>query len=51
LICSQFCLVMLQEAGLPMLNTLPQFSFLVTPEMLHLSPVLRGQCIYHKGAK
>jgi hypothetical protein len=49
LICSQFATDRAQAMGLQMLNVLPEFTYLVTPETLHLSPLLYGRCIYRKG--
>ena len=43
MICSQFCFFELQKVGIKMLNVLPTFAYLVTPETLHLSPVLIGR--------
>jgi len=43
LICSAFMLLWLQAAGLQPLNVLESFSYLVTPETLHLSPLLIGR--------
>ena len=43
LICSQFCFLQLNAVGIKMLNVLPQFGHLITPETLHLSPVLIGR--------
>ncbi len=45
-ICSMFVFEALWQGGLRMLNVLPGFSNLVTPETLHLSPLLIGQCTY-----
>lgn len=42
LICSQFCFLELNKVGIQMLNVLPAFGHLVTPETLHLSPLLIG---------
>lgn len=44
-ICSQFCtegLLMIFGAG-RVLNVLPEYAYLVTPETLHLSPLLVGR--------
>ena len=43
LICSQFCFLELNAVGIKMLNVLPQFGHLITPETLHLSPLLIGR--------
>lgn len=40
--CSQFCFLELTKVGIVALNVLPQFAHLVTPETLHLSPLLIG---------
>ena len=41
-ICSQFCTEMLLEVGIRPLNVLPEYAYLITPETLHLSPLLIG---------
>jgi hypothetical protein len=43
IICSAFMLLWLQSAGLEPLNVLEPFAYLVTPETLHLSPLLIGR--------
>jgi hypothetical protein len=48
-ICSMFVLDVLQAGRLEPLNVVPRFSYLVTPEMLHLSPLFTGHCIYTLG--
>jgi hypothetical protein len=45
IICSAFMLLWLQAAGLAVLNVLPEYSFLCTPETLHLSPIFIGRGI------
>lgn len=45
-ICSALMLQFMQQAGLEPLNCLPQYSPLITPETLHLSPLFIGKCIY-----
>jgi hypothetical protein len=40
--CSQFCFFEANKVGIYLLNVLPEFSYLVTPETLHLSPLFRG---------
>lgn len=45
LICSQFMFEVLSQAGLKPLNVLSAFSYRVTPDMLHLSPIFIGRCI------
>ena len=42
LICSRFAIAKLAEGGIHLLNVEPDFFYLVTPEMCHLSPLLRG---------
>ena len=44
-ICSQLMLQFMQEAGLQPLNVLPDYSALITPETLHLSPLFIGRSI------
>jgi hypothetical protein len=41
-ICSQFCTEMLLRVGIRPLNVLPDYCHLITPETLHLSPLLIG---------
>jgi uncharacterized protein YycO len=48
-ICSQFTLMAAQAGGIQMLNVLGGYEFLVTPETLHLSPLLIGNCTYRNG--
>lgn len=48
LICSTFVLSSAQAGGLGMLNVLPEFDYLITPETLHLSSLLIGRCTYSK---
>jgi len=52
LICSEFVINAGQLAGgIMLLNVkVPYYSYLVTPEMLHLSPVLSGHCYYKYAA-
>ncbi len=45
-ICSQWVFEKALVGGIQMLNVLPGFSHLVTPESLHLSPLLIGRCTY-----
>lgn len=45
-ICSVFVLMAAMQGNLKMLNVLEGYSYLVTPEMLHLSPLLIGNCTY-----
>jgi len=45
-ICSMFVLEAAMAGGLQMLNVLPGYTNLITPEMLHLAPCLIGKCIY-----
>ncbi len=46
LICSMFVFEALLAGGIKMLNVLPQYSNRVTPDILHLSPLLIGRCYY-----
>lgn len=48
-ICSQFVTQVAAAGGIWMLNVLPGYEYLVTPETLHLSPLLIGHCTYKKG--
>jgi hypothetical protein len=48
-ICSQFCIEMLMKVGIRPLNVLPGFSYLITPETLHLSPLLIGKIVKKIG--
>lgn len=43
LICSQFAFLGLLMAGFQPLNVLSGYAHLITPEMLHLSPILIGR--------
>lgn len=45
LICSVFALQCAQAGNLQMLNVLPAWTYLITPETLHLSPLLIGRCV------
>ena len=45
-ICSQFTLMAARAGGIDMLNVQPGYEYLVTPETLHLSPLLIGNCTY-----
>jgi hypothetical protein len=45
-ICSMFVFESALAGGLQMLNVLSEYSNLVTPETLHLSPYLIGKCVY-----
>lgn len=49
--CSEWCTMkLLQWFGAPkVLNVMPQRAYLVTPEMLHLSPLFVGRMVYRKG--
>jgi hypothetical protein len=49
LICSSFMLEGMQKIGLVPLNVLPSFTYLVTPEILHLSSLFYGRCIPSVG--
>lgn len=46
LICSVFVLDCAQAGGIQMLNVLPEFTYLITPETLHLSPLLIDHLVY-----
>lgn len=46
LICSMFVFEAALAGGIQMLNVLPRYSNLVTPDTLHLSPLLIGRCVY-----
>ncbi len=48
-ICSEFVFEAARQAGLYLLNVEAGRSNLVTPETLHLSPLLIGHCYYQKG--
>ena len=41
-ICSEFVTASCLQAGLRLLNVEPEFVYKITPEMVHLSPVLSG---------
>ncbi len=41
-ICSEFVYLGLAHVGIRALNVLPDYAYLVTPEMLHLAPILIG---------
>jgi hypothetical protein len=41
-ICSQFCTEALLSVGIRPLNVLREYAYLITPETLHLSPLLIG---------
>jgi uncharacterized protein YycO len=45
-ICSMFVFECFLAAGIQLLNVLPKYSNLVTPETLHLSPHWIGKCTY-----
>jgi hypothetical protein len=49
--CSALQYEALWTGGKLMLNVLPEFSHLVTPETLHLSPLLMKHCSYSYPAK
>lgn len=44
--CAQFVTGRLQARGIQPLNTLPDYDFLITPEILHTSSLLIGRCTY-----
>jgi uncharacterized protein YycO len=45
-ICSTFVFDAAWIAGIMMLNCTPGYSYLITPETLHLSPLLIGHCTF-----
>jgi uncharacterized protein YycO len=45
-ICSQFVFQTARAGGVTLLNVLPGYANLVTPETLHLSPYLIARCYY-----
>ena len=45
-ICSEFVLATAFKGNINMLNVQEGYTYLVTPEMLHLSPLLIGNCTY-----
>lgn len=45
-ICSEWTIQKAMDGAIWMLNVQREFTHLVTPEMLHLSPLLRGHCTY-----
>jgi hypothetical protein len=45
-ICSAFAFDVAWAGGIMMLNCLPGFRYLITPETLHLSSLLIGHCTY-----
>ena len=49
-ICSQFCTLGLLEVfgAAKVLNVLGKYAYLVTPEMLHLSPLFVGRRVIHR---
>ena len=49
MICSMFVYLAALQGGIEMLNVLPQYANLVTPDPLHLSPLLIGKSYYSKG--
>ena len=50
-ICSMFHIEAAMAAGLAWLNVLPGFTYWITPETDHLSPILIGNCIYDCGSQ
>lgn len=48
-ICSAFVLMTAFSGSLFMLNVGPGWEFLISPETLHLSPLLIGHCTYRVG--
>ena len=49
MICSMFVYLAALQGGIEMLNVLPQYANLVTPDTLHLSPLLIGKSYYSRG--
>lgn len=47
IICSAFVLLFLMAGDLMPLNCIDNFAYLVTPEILHLSPLFIGRCVYN----
>lgn len=45
-ICSEFVCQVALDGGIAMLNVQREFCHLITPETLHLSPLLIGHCTY-----
>jgi hypothetical protein len=45
-ICSEWVFQKVWDSGIMMLNCMRDFSHLITPEMLHLCPLLIGRCTY-----
>lgn len=50
-ICSMFVYQEALIGGIQMLNVLPDYANLVTPDSLHLSPLLVGNCYYSSGSR
>ena len=48
-ICSEFVIKTLMRVGIRPLNVLEDFSYLITPETLHLSPMLIGKMVKKVG--
>jgi uncharacterized protein YycO len=48
-ICSELVAATAEAGGLFMLNVDPEFVYHITPEMLHLSPMLIGHCYFSKS--
>lgn len=49
IICSALMTDFLNVAGLEPLNVLPKYSYLITPETLHMSKIFIGRCVYSRG--
>lgn len=47
-ICSELAAASMLAGGVLPLNVEPDLVYMITPEMLHLSPLLIGHCIYSK---
>ena len=46
MICSSFVFNVLLAGSIVPLNVLEKYSYLVTPDTLHLSPIFIGKCVY-----
>ncbi len=50
-ICSEFVYSLITSQGFHCLNVLEDRSYLITPEMVHLSPMFIGRCYYEGSTK
>ena len=50
-ICSEFVYSILNAQGFHCLNVLEDRGYLITPEMVHLSPMFIGRCYYEGATK